>query len=225
MDKTDTIIEELGLMLADCDHVTWPKSLLKHWIHESQGLIANVAKHRNTEIVEVDLVQGSIQSLPSGYEEFVSIPEMSDGSLSDQNNSSKIGNRFEAVEIVKCTDGASSSVTMGSSSSATYELSAWSAEPMSASTFYVVPPVPSGFTGTISVLATKTVSESDDAEIAAWAHPMVVNWVMYRALGVEIESESSATRSARYLDDFYKLLSIFAPPQPKVNQIVQSPQG
>lgn len=219
--KIAHIVEELSELLSDndeqCPNTRWSKKLLEHWALEGYLLASTVAKHKNTDIIEIELVEGSVQTLPDGYEEFVRVVN-NIGTLSlieDSADKSNAVDRFSGIYESDKDCDAPKGMTLGVKQlgEGDYVIEGWESEQLSANTFYVNPPVPKGFKGSVRVLATKTIDINNIDEVPMWVHALCIDWGLHRALSTDIESEHSYQRSQASRENFYKLLALYAIPQ------------
>ena len=226
MAKVEDIVTEVSDLLSDneegCENVRWSKSSIRHWLLEGYSLASAVARHKNSEIVDVPLVEGAVQSLPDGYEEFIRVVS-NPGTFEKLVDSAekKAVNRYQGIyaaveesgECVTATTSSGRTVGVQKLADGEYAVTGWEAEPMSATTFYVEPPVPKGYTGKLKVLAIKTVDLSaETADIPMWAHSLAVDWALHRAWSRDIESQYASQRANTARENFYALLALFRPP-------------
>lgn len=223
MANIDDMVAEVADLLNDnedgCAYVRWSKSSIKHWLLEGYSFACNVATHKNTDLVEIELKEGSVQKLPEGYEQFVRVVNNpGTNELISDATEKKAKDRYRNIGAASLDDckTTSSGSTLGSESSvdADYQIKTWEGEPMSSSLFYVNPPVPKGYTGKVKVLAIKIVDISSDmTQVPVWAHAMAIDWALHRAYATESESQYSMEKSKMHRDNYYQLLSLFKPPQ------------
>jgi hypothetical protein len=225
MASVDDIVTEVSDLLSDneegCANVRWSRSSIKHWLLEGYLLASTVARHKNSEIVEIPLVEGAVQSLPEGYEEFIRVVSNPGTFEKLADSAEKIAvDRYKGLydaiaetgECVTATTNSGKTVGIQKLADGDYEVTGWEAEPMSATTFYVEPPVPKGYTGKLKVLAIKTIDLSDDdAEIPMWAHSLSIDWALHRAWSRDIESQYAFQRAQESRANFYGLLALFKP--------------
>ena len=224
MAKVEDIVREVSDLLNDnepgCENVRWSKSSIRHWLLEGYLLAAAVAVHKNSELIEVPLVEGSVQSLPDGYEQFVRIVN-NPGTLekiidsAEKKAKDRFAGIYETEDCVDCvTEVGGKTLGVKKTSETDYEVTGWEAEPMSATTFYVEPPVPKGYTGSVKVLAIKTIDlTAKEADIPMWAHALSIDWALHRAYATDSESQYAMEKSTSHRRGFYELLALFRPPQ------------
>lgn len=220
MPHINEMVTEVSELLNDnergCENVRWGKAAIRHWLLEGYSLATAVATHKNSVVVDVPLVEGSVQSLPDGYEMFVRLLS-SPGKLEKITDSAektgvdRFAGIYDGVQNCKSADG--STVGVKQTSDSDYEVENWQSEPMSATTFYIDPPVPSGYTGSVRVLAIREIDlTSDDVDIPMWAHAMAIDWALHRAYSTESESQFSIEKANSHRRGFYELLALFRPP-------------
>lgn len=233
MADVEDIVREVSDLLSDnepgCENVRWSKASIRHWLLEGYLLATTVATHKNSELIEVPLVEGSVQSLPDGYEQFVRVVN-NPGRLEKIIDAAekKVKDRFAGLYEDTACDGEVRGKTFGvkQTSDTDYEVHGWEIEPMSATTFYVEPAVPKGYTGSVKVLAIKTVDlTAKTADIPMWAHALSIDWALHRAYSTDSESQYAAERSTSHRKGFYELLALFRPPQVGTTMVRQTQSG
>jgi hypothetical protein len=100
---------------------------------------------------------------------------------------------------------------------ADYVLASYTADANDKTTFIVQPPVPADKKGTkvrARVLrAPEAMAGDGELGIDCCYGPAIVEWMLYRAYGVDEESQSSAGRSQQHLATFFSILQLDASQQ------------
>jgi len=193
--------------------VRWPKPVLLDYLNEA---LCQVSAHRRDAFAAQAVLQlkpGPQQTLDSAYLDIVSLgrnmTRAPDGSpvLGDQ--IVEQNQKFAAVFRKKpCL------ASQACSADAVYAAKSFARNPVDPAVFDVTPPVPVG--SNAEVMATvirkppklsmgdlnKCVGVKCEFEAA------LIDWMLYRALSTDMESEVSAKMSARHETSFYNLLGV-----------------
>lgn len=223
MPHLNDMVSEVADLVNDnepgCEHVRWSAATIRHWLLEGYALATTVATHKNSVVVDVPLNEGSIQELPEGYEMFVRLLS-NPGKLekivdaAEKTAKDRFVGIYDDVEPDCTTSANGSTVGVKQTSDDEYSVDNWQSEPMSATTFYVDPPVPAGYTGSVRVLAVKEIDlTSDDVDIPMWAHALAIDWAVHRVYTTEAESQYAIEKAAAYRRHFYEILALFKPPE------------
>lgn len=197
--KNDDVVKYVSTLLNDQypgnEYVRWPKKLVQQALAEALGVIALFRPDLATSTVEVELQPGAIQKAPEGCSKITSV----------------LG-----------TVDPDTGVVMELAEEADYELSKWfpggceapgSAYKMASFTmngsdngiFIVHPPVQPGQSATVLVQCIGGCGESD---VLCQFQAPVVEFMMYRLLGTEDDSQTSMQAARSHLSAFSNMLAL-----------------
>ena len=178
---------------------------VKH-LNQAIAEVAGLRPTEFTETVSVPLVAGALQALPPGYC-FIEVNGVS--GTADDTSTTTVGSQLDTVMADRF--GGTSCADQGGDPE-DYAPQSATGVSFSPGGFKVSPPAPEGVTATVDVIATNS---SPDLVLAAGESPLprtydaqLVDYALYRAHSVQIESAYHVAQAQRYCDKFYAALNV-----------------
>lgn len=176
-------------------YVRWPRKLVQDAYREALSVIAMLRPDVATELVEVELVVGTLQRGPDGCSSVTKVVGLLDpatGAVMEQ--ADKADNNLSKwfTDVCGPSDG-------------TYSLSSYSLDDDNSSIFYVIPPVEPGQKATALVMCAGSCKSS---RVDCRYETPIVEFMMYRLLSTEDDSVTSVQGASTHLNLFIQLLNL-----------------
>lgn len=176
-------------------YVRWPRKLVESAYREALSVISMLRPDIATEVVEVELEVGTMQTGPEGCSTVTKVIGLLDpetGAVMEQ--ADKADNSMSKWFTDTCgpNDG-------------TYSLSSYSLDDDNSSLFYVVPPVKPGQKATALVMCAGSCNSS---RVDCRYETPIVEFMMYRLLTTEDDSVTSVQGATAHLNLFIQLLNL-----------------
>jgi len=191
------VIDEVSKQLNDASLTTWTESSLIEYINSAQEAIASIRPDASSTITTMQMVAGSKQTIPtSGLRLLEVIRNMGSGSTPGR--------------TIRPADHDSISLFNSAWHSQTQvaEIKNFAYNEKNPDTFYVDPPSD----GTefieisISVVPLAVDFAVDDLALKDIYRNHIVQWCMFRAYSIEVDSASSQRRASAHKESFYELM-------------------
>lgn len=212
-----SLVDEASRLLNDAEpgfeNIRWTRADLLSYLNEALCMLSIARPNMFLTTMELPLSVGSVQRLPDGVKALYRIDGtvLPDGSIS--NKAPSKGNQYLArwFTNVAC---AASAVAAG----AAYVVGSYSVDANDKQSFIVQPPVPADKAGVkVSAVVLKApgglTEKSDALGVDCCYGPALIEWMLYRAYGVDDESASSPIRAREHLATFFSILQIDAAQQ------------
>jgi len=191
----------------DVQYVHWTKGDLLTYAQLALSIIAMVRKEDFTETVDVELVEGAVQTIPAQCKSVQTVQgqKNDDGVIVSRLREVRISN-LSAFSRPVCKP----SVKFGASSE--YRVKSFSYDDNDPRVIYVDPPVPANTnaTLTISCYAPPVVKgEDDEIDLDQNLVAVVFELMLYYAYGVDIEDAPARERSMAHWKNALDLLQIY----------------
>ena len=176
-------------------YVRWPRTLVRGAYREALSVVAMLRPDVATELVEVELVVGTVQQGPEGCSTVTKVVGLLDpatGAVMEQ--ADKADNNLSKWFTDTC-----------SASGGAYALSSYSLDDDNSSIFYVVPPVEPGQKATALVMCAGSCKSS---RVDCRYETPIVEFMMYRLLSTEDDSVTSVQGASIHLNLFIQLLNL-----------------
>lgn len=197
--KNTDVIKYVSTLLNDQypgnEFVRWPEKLVREALSEALGVIALFRPDLAIAVVDMELVVGAVQTAPEGCSKISSVLGQVDP---------ETGAVMEMAEEADNELAKWFPVVCGSDSSE-YKLGSYSMSASNGRIIIVHPPVKPGQEGTIKV---QCVGGCGDADVDCQFNAPVVEYMMYRLLGQEDDSQTSAAASRAHLSTFSNMLAL-----------------
>lgn len=213
------IVDDVSEQLNDLDHTTWSEDVLLGYITSAEREIITIRPDAYSIVTTMQLVAGAKQSLSSDYLRLLDIKRNMGA------NGTTPGRSIQAVE----DDALDLFDFNWSAESGSAVTKNYSYDEKTPNVFYVDPPSDGTNYIEMSVSRAPPVIDSvnDDLVLADTYYNAVVQWCMFRAYSIEVDSASSQRRAAAHEASFNALMgrkfsrdATFSP-SPEVNP----PQG
>ena len=191
------IIDEVSKQLNDVAQVTWTEPSLLEYINSAQEAIASIRPDASSSIVTMKMVTGTKQTIPTNSLRLLEvIRNMGDGSTPGR--------------VIRVVDSDSISLFNSNwhSQTVTVEIKNYAYNEKNPNTFYVDPPSDGSEFIEISVsLSPVRVNDGQDALVLKDIYRNhVIQWCMFRAYSIEVDSQSSQNRARKHEESFYQLM-------------------
>jgi hypothetical protein len=192
------IITEVSEQLNDLDHITWTEAMLRGYINSAQKMITSIRPDASSITTTMQLGAGTKQALPTAALRLLEVIR----------NMGTDGNT--AGRVVRSTDHETLKMFDADWHTATpvVEVKNFSYNEKTPDIFYVDPPsdgtnhielaysiVPAVITANPDVLSLKDIYKNH-----------IVQWCMFKAYSVEVDSVSSVNRAMKHEDSFYQMM-------------------
>lgn len=205
------LIEEVSRYLQDNEfeddvsYVHWTKKDLLSYLRNAVSIVAMVRKEEFVTTIDVELVEGVVQTLPAPCKSLKTVQGQKD-------DRGVIQSRVRETKISKLSFFSRPACSARSKSDTGYVIRSFSYDENDPKTIYVDPPVGKGQTATLTVscYAPPTISGEDDIlDIDANMRAVIFELMLYYAYGVDIEDEANRQRSNTHFEVALKLLQIY----------------
>lgn len=196
------IVDEVYTLLGDPDRERWTVAQLVTFINEALCEILTYRPDEFAVTTEITLQPGRLQRVPDGYRQLISL-EYNIG-----------GDETPIQETAESIQRTFVGRPCRLPSSACYVVQSWSRNSKDRRTFYVNPPVPKGVTHRVVATLVANPPKHDKQRlddclgIDCAYRAQVVDWVMARALEVDVESERNASMITHHKQAFYTALGV-----------------
>lgn len=192
------LIDEVSLQLNDTDKITWTEAMLIDYINSGQKIIATFRPDAAQTTVSIQLVTGSRQAMPTAARRLLEITRNMGNDGNTPGNVIRAADH-ESLRLFDASWHANTSVA---------EIKNYSYNEKTPDIFYVDPP--SDGTGYIemsySVVPTVITQTTDILDIGDIYKEPLIQWMMFRAYSVEVDSVSSRNRARAHEESFYNIM-------------------
>lgn len=196
--KAQEILDEVARQLNDVGGVTWTQVSLFDYINSAQEVIASFRPDASSSITTMQMVAGTKQTLPTTALRLLEV-------IRNMGSAGTVPGR-----VIRAADHESISLFNSAwhSQGQVVEVKNFSYSEKNPDTFYVDPPSD----GTefieisVSVAPTEVNDGLDDLTLKDIYKPHVIQWCMFRAYSIEVDSASSQNRAAAHEKSFYQLM-------------------
>lgn len=205
------MIEEVSRYLQDNEfeddvaYVHWTKDDLLTYIRNAVAVVAMIRKEEFTSTVDVELVEGIMQTLPSPCKSLKTVQGQKDykGVINKRVRESKLSNLtgFNRPVCVSSTK-----------SKGDYQVKSYSYDENDPKTIIVDPPVPKGASATLTITCyapPEIKGDADELDIDENLRPIIFELMLYYAYGVDIEDNANRERSNQHWKNAFDLLQIY----------------
>jgi len=212
--SVQSVVWELAGLLndreADFEHVRWQELDLLEYINDAIMQAYLVRPQLFAHVEDMDLVPGSLQTLPEGCQ--LQNVMGSDGTA---NPARKLDDKMLAIYA---------GLACGACACGPYKLDGYGSSASDPNTFWVDPPVPDdGQVHTAKILCLQEPDEivatldgsgavtgyvPPNLPIKGKLHNAVIEWSLYRAYSVDMESAQSDRKMQFHLRHFYEMLGL-----------------
>ncbi len=193
-----TIIDEVSAQLNDEGLTTWTEEKLLRYITTGIQAITFVRPDAYSLVDSVQLAAGSKQDLPAGYRRLV---EVKRNLGTDGNTPGRPINNVEedAHDLFELAPESPAAVVKD-----------YSYDERTPRTFYVYPP--NDGTGWVEFSAMRTppdvTAPEQELVLGDIYRNALVQWVMFRAYSIEVDSASSQQRAQEHEQSFYQMMGV-----------------
>lgn len=195
------------------ENIRWTRTDLLAYLNEALCMLSIVRPNLFLGTQEIELTQGTVQTLPAGVKALYSIEGtiQKDGSLSTKRPS-----KADLYLSRWFNDACASARTLQGGTG--YVVASYSVDANDKQTFKVEPPVPAA-PPPVKVLARVLkapgglTKDGDPLGVDCCYGSALIEWMLYRAYGVDDESVSSPVRSREHLATFFAILQLDAAQQ------------
>lgn len=196
--KAQEILDEVARQLNDVGGVTWTQVSLFDYINSAQEVIASFRPDASSSITTMKMVAGTKQTLPTTALRLLEV-------IRNMGSAGTTPGR-----VIRAADHESISLFNSAwhSQGQVVEVKNFAYSEKNPDTFYVDPPSD----GTefieisVSVAPTEVNDGLDDLTLKDIYKPHVIQWCMFRAYSIEVDSASSQNRAAAHEKSFYQLM-------------------
>lgn len=192
------LIDAVSGQLNDTGNDTWSKATLIEYINSAQKTIATFRPDSSQTTVSVQMNAGSKQSMPAAARRLLEITR----NMGSDGNTPGSTVRPADHESLRLFDGGWHSSTQ------TAEINNYSYSEKTPDIYYVDPP--SDGTGYVemsySVVPTEVTQTTDTLDLNDIYKEPIIQWMMFRAYSVEVDSVSSRNRARAHEDSFYNMM-------------------
>lgn len=203
-----SLIQRVSTLLGDqCDdhhYQRWTQGNLIDILNDARCALVSMRPDAFTQTVDLYLKPGSEQTLDEKYQQLVEI--LSSGTGADEVSVGKGDNYFtKALRGKKC-------LASDCPSDDAYVMSYAAVNEKNPRTFSASPPVPVGQKPMVRAVVVVTPApycpgdESKDLDLECQFVPALMEYMLYRAYGMEIDSMASEAASERHLKAFLALI-------------------
>lgn len=202
---------------AQCPNVRWSRDSLISHINEGLCRVQALRPDAFSTTSEIVLKPGALQTLPPV---FVSLSSVESSVKADGSETpvQQVDDRFSKIFAKKrcltrdrrCEDPRANA---GQDPCASYAVKSFVKNPLDEKTFRVEPPVPPGCSPRVVVTAVKrpprycAADEGKCLEVDCEYEAAIVEWVLYRAFGIDTESAVATRISMEHLKSFNTLMA------------------
>lgn len=195
------MIERATVQLLDPGNVRWPRAAVVDYLNEA---LREVLAHRPDAFattVDLPLRAGAMQQLPQEYASLSSIEQ----SMNERGVQRVREGDYKYYRLRTCPDAAP---PRG------FHVRTYIKHPIDDAIYYVEPPVPPDCRTTVlaTVIRKPGNYDADEGEleipIRAEFEAQVLDWVCFRCLSGDHESETARTQAKVHLESFIKLLGL-----------------
>jgi hypothetical protein len=200
-DIVERVSKAVGDNGPDCAYVRWPLADLYQYYSEAQNWLVGLRPDAYTRDVTLSLTQGSQQTLPDAYSSLVEIKLANDKFGAPSAKSVGRGDEYysKALRGKRCIAPADTP----------YAPDTYTKYAANEKTFSVSPPVPPGQHPTVQATVVEQPVPATPAQakqVVGYAlrfDPAVIEYMLYCAYRVELESATSAAKAERHLKNAY----------------------
>jgi hypothetical protein len=192
------IISELGKQLNDVDQVTWTEASLIEYINSAQEMIVSIRPDAYSVITTMQMAAGSKQTIPSSALRLVDVKR---NMGTDGNTPGRVvlPTEADALDLFQFNWNAATQVEV---------VKNFFYDERTPNSFYVDPP--SDGTGylevAISRVPTKVTAAGDTLVLKDIYRNHIVQWCMFRAYSIEVDSVASRDRANNHQGAFYAMM-------------------
>jgi len=189
---------EVSSQLNDSDRITWPEDALHKYLTTAEEMIVTIRPDSYSGIATMQMVAGSKQSIPATALRLLDI----------KRNMGADG--LTPGRVVLVTDNDSLDLFESSWNAATQVAAVYNFiyDEKTPDTFYVDPP--SDGTGwlevSISQIPPQVTAEGQTLVLKDIYRNALIQWCMFRAYSIEVDSASSQQRAAKHEKSFYQIM-------------------
>lgn len=194
--QAQEIIDEVSKQLNDTAFVTWTEASLREYITSAEQAIVNLRPDAFSTVTTMQMAVGAKQTIPTNALRLLDVKR---NMGTDGNTPGRPVNAVEeeAVDLFELTEEAAS-----------VAIKDFSYDERVGDVFYVYPP--SDGTGwleiAISQIPPNITFNQQTLSVSDIYRNAVVQYVMFRAYSIEIDSVSSRQRASEHLANFYQLM-------------------
>lgn len=193
------IISEASKQLNDVGKITWTDASYFEYITSAQEMIVSIRPDAYSLVTTMQMAAGSKQSLPATALRLLDI----------KRNMGTDGNTPGRAVLPVEENALDLFAFNWSAATQEAEVKNYVYDEKTPNTFYVDPP--SDGTGwlelSISRVPPVITQDSDPLVVKDIYRSHVLQWVMFRAYSIEVDSVSSRQRAAKHEDTFYQMMS------------------
>lgn len=197
MDASD-IITEVSTQLNDVGKVTWTEPSLIEYINSAQEMIVLIRPDAFSQITTMQMVAGTKQALPVTALRLLDI----------KRNMGSDGNTPGRAVIAVDESSLDLFAFNWHTSNNAAEIKNFTYDEKTPNTFYVDPPSNGNGHIEISVsrVPTKIIAPANSLVLKDIYRNPVVQWCMFRAYSIEVDSRSSRDRALKHEKTFYQMM-------------------
>ena len=196
--KASDIITEVASQLNDDNNVTWPIALLLGYITTAEEAIVTIRPDTFSTISTMKLAVGTKQNIPAGSLRLLDIKR---NMGTDGATPGRVVNTVESASVDLFAYG-------HHSDAGATEITDYSYDERTPDYFYCDPP--SDGTGWIEVSISRSppvvTTEGQTLSLKDIYRNAIIQWCMFRAYSIEVDSVSSQRRAAKHEESFYGLM-------------------
>ncbi len=193
-----SIITEVSKQLNDIALVTWTQASLFEYIDSAQQAIVNIRPDANAIVTVMPMVTGTKQTLPTAGIRLLEV-----------RRNMGTGGTTPGKAIVSCDHATLALYNSGwHTATATAEIDNFAYDEKTPKVFYVDPPSD----GTVQIeityasIPTKIALAVDILDLKDQYRNAIVQWCMFRAYSVEVDSASSQSRARKHEQTFNDIM-------------------
>lgn len=192
------IVDEVSKQLNDIDHVTWTEESLFEYITSAQEMIVSIRPDSYSIVTTMQMAAGSKQALPATALRLLDI-KRNMGSNGTTPGRAVLPVEENALDLFAFNWNAASQAA---------EVKNYSYDEKTPRTFYVDPP--SDGTGWLEISVSRVPpvidSGNDPLVLQDIYRNHVIQFVMFRAYSIEVDSLSSQRRAAEHKKTFFEMM-------------------
>jgi len=193
-----SIVDEVSKQLNDVSQITWTLPSLFEYIDSAQQMIVSIRPDANSVIETMQMVVGTKQSIPAAALRLLEI-KRNMGTNGLVAGSSVVACDHESLDLFSSNWHAAAGVEA---------VDNFAYDEKTPKTFYVDPP--SDGTGYLEIatsqVPTLITAVGNTLDLDDIYKNAVIQWCMFRAYSIEVDSRSSAQRAAGHEQSFYQMM-------------------
>lgn len=209
--KVAELIEEVSRYLQDNEfeddvqYVHWTREDLFSYLRNAVAIVAMVRKEEFVSTVDVELVEGAVQTLPSPCKSLKTVQ-------GQKNDRGVVMQRIRETKLSNLAAFSRAVCTSKTTSSDGYVAKSYSYDEDDPKTIYVDPPLQKGQSGTLTITCyapPQVTGINDELDVDENFRPIIFELMLYYAYGVDIEDNANRARSDAHFKAALQLLQIY----------------